>query len=131
MKRQTQSSNQSQSPADTEINTATDIAIVEDNPGPSIDASVTDRHENHRLRMETELLTIESQFLRSTRFEADRLHREIAELHARLVEADQEVHRLREAEHQLKRLLAMINGSPFGFVARRKWGFRQMVERWL
>ncbi len=95
------------------------------------DIEIVERQENHRLRMESELLTIESQFLRSTRHEADRLHQEIADLHQRLSAAHEEIHRLTEAEHQLRRLLTMVNNSPFGFVARRKWGFRKMVEQWL
>lgn len=95
------------------------------------DIEIVERQENHRLRMESELLTIESQFLRSTRHEADRLHQEIADLHQRLSAAHGEIHRLTEAEHQLRRLLTMVNNSPFGYIARRKWGFRKMVEQWL
>ena len=109
-------------------------SIDADRSDPFIQSNNIDAFEGteaHRLRMEAELLTIESQFLRSTRHEHDRLQREINSLTSQLEAARHEIHRLRAAEHHLRRLLTMVNGSPIGYVARRKWGFRKMVDEWL
>lgn len=95
----------------------------------------------HQLRLESELYAIESQTHRSRQAQAEadiaRLNREVERLKAggsddpdtvRISHA--EYTRLTEAEHHLRRLLSRVNQGPVGMLARRKAGFRHMVEQW-
>ena len=105
----------------------------------------------HRLQLESELRTIQAQThesqktqLKSLRQEAEELgcevnrlteeNNELADVVAahdgkRIIE-EEEYASLKAAEHHLSRLLHRVNRSPLGLLARRRPGFRAMVEQW-
>lgn len=107
------------------------------------------RSSNHKLQLESELRAIEARVLRARSEEVrqleDRLRKtevKLAEYEVKLAEYEattddhevvdgSELARLRDAEYHFVRLLGRVDNSPARLLARRKWGYRKMADRWL
>lgn len=102
----------------------------------------------HRLKLEAELRAIQAQTHESRKADIVDLGRQVTQLRKQVVDltedrdrlaaeieakrmiVEEEYAHLKAAEHHLARLLHRINGSPLGIVARRRPGFRAMIEQW-
>ena len=102
----------------------------------------------HRLKLEAELRAIQAQTHESRKADLADLERQAAtlqqqveavaqdrdrleaEIDGKRVIEEEEYARLKAAEHHLGRLLHKVDKSPLGPVARRRPGFRAMIEQW-
>lgn len=102
----------------------------------------------HRLKLEAELRAIQAQSHESRKADLDDLERELTELRKQIAELsrdrdqlaaaidgkriieEEEYARLRASEYHLSRLLNRVDRGPFGPIARRRPGFKAMIEQW-
>lgn len=115
------------------------------NSQPTDNRYLDDKTLIHRFKMESELRTIQAQTFASVAAdlsdkdnEIRRLQDQLSDLQAQLADLttgrrvvdEEEYADLKDAEYHLRRVLHLINRSPFGWLARRRGGFQEMVDRW-
>lgn len=102
----------------------------------------------HRLKLEAELRAIQAQTHESRKADLADLQQQVTALRSQLealvqdrdrlaalvetkrIISEEEYARLKAAEHHLGRLLHRVDRSIFGLVARRRPGFRAMIDQW-
>jgi hypothetical protein len=83
-----------------------------------------------KLRMENELLTFEVEYLRNVVAEKGRSSQQAATADA-LGISSEETEELKQARSDLRWVLRRLDGSPIGWILRRRQGFASLTNRWL